>query len=208
MILRKKAAHAILIAALLAILGASVADAQVYYMYPGAPPVTDADPALGGTVGIADNLLRLLGYSRFNVSTKTDLGFELVIDDRRDDWRFGLGTDFKYAIIPGGRALPVDLTAQVGFGFQTGGGVTNFDVPIAGLVSRALQMDNGKIIVPYGGLYVIVRHFNWESTPDNTDVDVELRAGVSFELFDTGDLFVTLHIAEEFMFFAGFNASL
>jgi hypothetical protein len=204
---KRTVTRAIFLAALLTILGASVAGAQVYYMYPGAPPVTDAEPALGATVGLADNLLRLLGYGRFNVSTKSDIGFEIVVDDHRDNWRFGLGADFKYAIIPDGTALPVDLTAQLGFGFQTGGSVTNFDIPIAGLVSRALQMDNGRIIVPYGGLYVIVRHFNRESLPGDTDLDVELRAGSSFELFDSGDLFVTLHIAEEIMFFAGFNAS-
>ena len=208
MMARTRTLHAAALCALLLVLGVSSASAQVYYMYPGAPPVPDTDPAIGATVGFADNLFRILGFGRFNMAPKFDIGFEIAGDALNSNWRFGLGTDVKYAIIPTARTLPFDLSAQLGFGFQTGAGFTNFDVPLGGVISYPIQMNSGRILQPYGGLYLIVRHFAYDALPDDTDLDVELRAGASLELIEAGDLFLTIHIGEDVAFFAGINANL
>ncbi len=203
-----QSARAVIVGVVIAATAATTVSAQVYYMYPGAPVVSDTDAAAGAAVGYADNLLRIVGFGRFNIAARSDLGIEIVGDVDNSNWRFGLGVDAKYAIIPTGRSLPFDLAAQVGFGFQTGQGVTNFDIPFGGVISRSLQMDSGRIIVPYGGLYLVVRHFSVDGGEDNTDLDFELRAGASFELFDPGDLFLTLHVGEDVAIFAGLNARL
>jgi len=203
------------VAAAIALLGAGAAGAQVFYQYPAAPVVTDSEPAAGGIFGIGENsLLRFLGYGRFDINRSFDMGLELVVDNQdvytSSEWRFGIGADAKYSIRPDSTTLPFDLSVLVGFGFQSGGDLTNFDIPVAGVISRALALENGRQVVPYGGVYVIVRHasFSPSSLPSssNTDVDLELRLGTSVELWESGDAFLAVHIGEQFLFTVGFNA--
>jgi hypothetical protein len=204
----------IVVAAALIAVAPRLARAQVYYLYPGAPAVTRDDAALGGTVGFGDHLVRLLGYGRFNINPVADLGLEVVLDETGGKWRVGAGADVKYGIVPEGKTMPFDLSLDAGIGFQTGGDVTNLDVPVGGLVSRPLQLDNGRVVVPYGGLYLVFRHASWDLPPgvpgddSNTDLDVELRLGASISVFTNGDAFVNIHIGEDFMFFLGYNANI
>jgi hypothetical protein len=188
--------------------------AQVFYLYPGAPPVASDQAALGGTVGFGDNLLRLLGYGRFNINPVADLGLEIVLDDSHSDWRLGAGADVKYAIVPTGKTMPFDLSLNAGVGFQGGGHTTNLDVPVGALMSHAFQLENGRVIVPYGGLYLVFRHVSWDLPPgvpgddSNTDLDLELRIGGSISVFAGGDAFVNLHIGQDVLFFLGYNANI
>jgi len=204
-----------LVVAAAAIAGAPVAPrAQVFYQYPGARAVTREDAALGGTIGFGDDLVRLLGYGRFNINPVSDLGLELVFDHLHDDWRVGAGADVKYGIVPKDNSLPFDLSVTAGVGFEGGGNVTNLDVPLGGIISRDFRLENGRTIVPYGGLYLVFRHVSWDLPPgargddSNTDLDVELRLGASLSVFANGDAFVNLHIGDDVMFFLGYNANI
>lgn len=197
------------------VLGTGAANAQVFYQYPAAPVVTDAQPAAGALFGVGENsLLRFLGFGRFNISPNFDLGLELVVDNMEvftdSEWRLGLGADVKYSIRPTSTELPFDLSALAGFGFESGGDFTNYDFPIAGVISHSLSLKNGRAVVPFGGVYVIVWHGSYSPAGvgdySDTDVDVEMRVGSSIELWDSGDAFFVVHIGEEFLFTVGFNA--
>lgn len=207
------------VAAAALVAAAGAAHAQVFYMYPGAPPVSDNQPALGGDIGFGDHsLFRMLGYGRFNVSQESDLGVEVLLDnvDRPyggGDWRFGAGVDFKYAIIPTQTDLPFDLSLDGGFGFETGAHFTNFDIPVGGLISRGFKMRNGRTVLPYGGLYIVVRHVSidepgFPGNLDDTDVDVELRFGGSVEIVRGTSIFASAFISDNSMFHLGVNTRL
>lgn len=203
----------------------SAAGAQVYYLYPGAPVVKSDQPVIGSTIGIGDDLFRILGYARFNISDVTDLGLELVLDhvdrgvglDSNDGWRFGVGADFKYSVVPRNTSLPFDLSVNAGLGFESGLDYTNIDVPIGGVVSRPIELNNGRVIAPYGGLYVVISHVSFDIDPlpayrhvdnDDTEVDVELRAGTKLQINDTSFVFATLHVGNETMLFLGLDVRL
>jgi len=183
------------------------ASAQVYYMFPGAQTVADNEAAVGGAVGFADDLFRMVGYGRFNMNPKSDLGVEIVIDVNNSNGRFGAGADYKYFILPADESFPLDLAVQGGLGFETGNSFTNFNIPLGGILSKDLKTQGGTTIVPYGGLYMVISHFSSDFF-DDTDVDLELRFGSSFQISNAGDLFVAIHIADEVAFFAGFKSTL
>lgn len=188
------------------------ASAQVFYAYPGAPVVSDTQPAVGPFIAIGDDLFRLSGFGRFNVSSQMDLGLELVFDLIDDDWFAGAGADLKYAIIPAGYEMPFDLSLNAGIGFTAGNDITNILAPIGGIVSRPLELANGKKLTPYGGVYLLIEHFSIDTGRDDdrskTDTDVELRAGMSLELMDAADIFTAVHIGSGNKFYAGLNFKL
>lgn len=202
------------------VVAASAANAQVFYLYPGAPVVKDAEPAMGATFGIGEDIFRLLGYTRFNINEQTDLGLELVIDRLDNDvpgaddaWRLGAGVDVKYAIVPHNTSLPFDLAVNAGFGFESGGDLTNINIPLGGLISRPLELSDGKVVIPYGGVYILITHYSWDvDIPgvdnDDTDTDVELRGGARLVLKENTSVFGTLHVGAGTMFYLGLNLSL
>jgi hypothetical protein len=200
------------------LLVAGAARAQVFYQYPGAPVVSDTEPALGFTAGIGDDLLRLVGYGRFNVSEVSDLGLELVLDHwdpsfGDDGWRIGAGADFRYAIVPANTNLPFDLSLDGGLGLQTGSDITSFNIPVGAVISRPLELQNGRILTPYGGLYLLFSHISVDTPPgapdyDDSDFDVELRLGTSLEIVGGVSGFVSAHVGNEEKLFLGLNASL
>jgi len=199
---------------------ASVGTAQVFYSYPGAPIIQGQNAASGATIAFGDNdLFRLLGYLRFNISDVSDFGVELVLDNSdlgpNDDWRFGGAVDFKYLIIPKDSDLPFDLAFNAGFGFQTGNDVDNINIPVGGLISRPLELNNGRLVVPYGGVYVIIQRVSWDGVPgvprsggSDTDADVELRAGAVLHLNDNVGFGAGFHIGAEDIFMLGFHVGL
>lgn len=211
-------------AALGGVLGAVLAVAgpafsQVYYQYPGAVVVSDTEPATGGVFGFGDDVLRFLGYARFNAADVADFGVEVLLDRydpggvAGDGWRFGAAADFRYAIIPTRTQLPFDLCVDGGIGFQSGDNVTNIDIPAGAVISRPLELRDGRILVPYGGVYLVYTHVSVDvpaGVPDasDDDLDVELRLGASIELGAGLSAFANVHLGHGDRFYAGVNASL
>jgi len=207
------------VAAAVALMGAPAASrAQVFYSYPGAKTVTDYSPSLGVAAGFGDHLIRLAGFARFNVSAVSDLGVEAVyqsVDSGNggNDTGFGgAGFDFRYGIVTAGDESPLDVSAQAGFGFLARSDFLNIHAPLGGVVSRDLTLQDGRVIVPYGGVYVVIDHVSVDGPgPGNfsdTDADVELRLGASAEIVRRGSVFAVLHVGDDTMFFVGFNAGL
>jgi hypothetical protein len=207
--INKTVSAAVWAIAAMVVLGATIvpeAAAQVYHMYPGAPPVKKDAPALGITIGFGDELFRTLGYGRFNVNSVSDIGIELVMDKQNEDWRGGVGADYKYAIVPSETTMPFDLSANAGFGFITGNDITNIDIPIGGMISRPLELSSGGVLVPYGGVYVLIDYRSWSTgVGDDSDwtVDVELRGGAGYNFSNTVRGYANLHFGAGTRFYVG-----
>jgi hypothetical protein len=194
---------------------ASFAGAQVYYMYPGAPPVKKDEPAVGVNIGFGDKLFRTLGYGRFNVNSRSDLGIEVTADNtdtfEPDVWRFGLGADYKFAIVPKETEMPFDLAVDAGFGFQSGGDMFNINVPVGGVLSRPMELKGERVLVPYGGVYVLIQYSSWDlpvgATGDDSDweVDVELRGGAGYEINKKSIAYASLFLGAGTKFYLGIN---
>jgi hypothetical protein len=203
--------------ATLAALLAPAAVAQVFYSYPGAPPARSDQPALGATAGFGDDLFRLLGYGRFNANSVSDIGIELVFDHadtpvEANTWRWGFGTDYKYAIVPqDSSSMPFDLAANAGFGYQSGGDYWNIRFPVGGLISRQIEVREKDKLVPFGGVYVLFDYGSWSLPPgvpgddSDFDVDVELRLGSAYQVSQTAMAHASLFLGAGTKFFVGVN---
>jgi len=197
---------------------AGSAHAQVFYSYPGARPVTDTSPSLGLVAGFGDNLVRLGGFGRFNLSSRSDLGLEAMYNNVKsegssDDTGFGgAGIDGKWLFFPSRQDMQVDIAANVGAGFLARSGYLNVHVPFGAIASHDFTMNDGRLITPYAGVYFLFDYLNFDAPAgaddSDTDFDVELRVGCSAEIVKRGSLFAALHAGNGTMFFLGFNAGL
>ncbi len=197
---------------------ASSARAQVFYSFPGAKPVSDESPSLGLVAGFGDNVVRLGGFGRFNLSQKSDLGLEAmyhnvkneVTDD--DTGYYGAGIDGKWWFFEARQDMQIDIAANLGAGFLTRDDSWDIRVPIGAIASHDFIMNDGRLITPYAGFYLIVDHFRTEgpegSHNSDTDSDAEIRIGASAEIVKKGSLFAALHAGNGTMFFVGFNKGL
>jgi len=216
---RGRMTHGWLVAGALVMLTSTGARAQVFYSYPGARPVTDQSPSLGLVAGFGDNLIRLGGFGRFNLSPVADLGIEGIYDNidtagSGEDTGFGgAGIDGKYALLSATEETPVDLSVQVGAGFLAGSDILQIRVPFGGMASHDFVVDNDRTIVPFGGVYFVFNYFKVDGLPagvddSDTDFDVEMRVGASAEIIARGSVFAALHAGDGTMFFIGFNLGL
>jgi len=183
--------------------------AQVYYSFPGATVIEKDFADVGTAIGFGDNVTRLLGYGRFNVSQVSDLGLEVVMDNTAGTWRLGAGVDFRYLIVPTSRELPFDLSVGAGLGFESGAHFSNIDIPVGGMISRPLELDNGHILLPFAGFYVVYTNVHSDRFGNDADLEVELRAGSSYELTRMVRVFAAASFGgRDTMFFLGVNARL
>jgi hypothetical protein len=206
------------IATFVLFIGVAAANAQVFYSYPGARPVTDTSPSLGLVAGFGDNVVRLGGFGRFNLSPRSDLGLEAMfnnvkVEDSTDDTAYGGGgIDGKYLFFESRQDMQIDIAANVGAGFLTRNDYLNVHVPIGAIASHDFVMNDGRLITPYAGLYVLVDYIKIEGPEgvhnSDTDSDAEIRIGASAEIVKRGSLFAALHAGNGTMFFIGFNAGL
>ena len=200
---------------------AGSARAQVFYSYPGARPVVDTSVSLGLVAGFGDNLTRLGGFGRFNLTSRADLGLEAMWDNidpegpGGDDTNLlGAGADGKYMLLEADNTIPVDLAVQLGAGFLTDDDYFLLHVPFGAIASRefAPGETDERLITPYAGVYFLFDYASFDAPAgvddSDTDFDVELRVGVSAEIVRPGSLFAALHAGQETMFFLGFNAGL
>lgn len=196
---------------------AGAAHAQVFYSFPGAKPVPDASPSLGLVAGFGDNIVRLGGFGRFNLSERADLGLEAMYNNVKDDGTHndtgygGGGVDGKYQFYHARQDMQIDIAANAGVGVLARSSYYNIHVPFGALASHDFTLNDGRLIVPYAGLYFVYDYVhvdvNGESGSDS-DFDTELRIGASAEIVKKGSLFAALHAGNGTMFFIGFNAGL
>lgn len=197
---------------------AGSAHAQVFYSYPGARPVSDASPSLGLVAGFGDNVVRLGGFGRFNLSQKSDLGLEAMYNDVKgegsvDDTGYGgAGIDGKWMFYEARQDMQIDIAANVGGGFLARSGYYDIRVPIGAIASHDFTTSDGRRIVPYAGFYFIFDyvHVDVPEGVDGSDTngDAEFRMGASADIVKRGSLFAALHAGNGTMFFIGFNLGL
>jgi hypothetical protein len=192
---------------------AGSAHAQVFYSYPGARPVSDTSPSLGLVAGFGDNVVRLGGFGRFNLSSKSDLGLEAMYnnvkgEDSVDDTGFGgAGVDAKILFFEARQDMQLDIAANFGAGFLARSGYFNLHVPVGAIASHDFTTNDGRRITPYAGVYFIVDYVSVD-VPEGVDgsdmdSDAELRIGASAEIVKNGSLFAALHAGNGTMFFIG-----
>jgi hypothetical protein len=196
------------------------ASAQVFYQYPAAPVVPENEPVFGPAIGIGEDLFRINGFARFNISTPMDLGLEIVFDridtssdyDQNDGvWRFGAAADVKYAFIPpDDMTMPFDLSFNAGFGFESGGDITNIIIPIGAMISKPVEIAPSRLFTPYAGVYLLIIHTSVDlggtfGDVSDTDTDVELRGGASVSVTEIADIFAALHFGYGTRFYVGLN---
>jgi hypothetical protein len=180
--------------------------------------VTDTSPSLGLVSGFGDNVVRLGGFGRFNLSPTSDVGLEawyqnVDTEDSAEDTSFGgAGMDGKFLLTSATESMPLDIAAQAGAGFLARSGYLDVHVPLGVIASHDFVTNDGRHIVPYGGVYLIMDFITYDAAPgvddSDTDFDVELRIGASADIVRRGSLFAALHAGNGTMFFLGFNAGL
>jgi hypothetical protein len=201
--------------ALLGVLaGQEAARAQVYQPYFSARPVDTDSPALGGAVGFGEDMFRLAGHARFNITSSSDLGLELVFDnfdtDFDDTHYYGGGLDFKYLAVAQGDRLPFDFAVQACVGMEWGNDTSQLTVPFGFLGSKSIAMNEDGELTPFASAYVVVEHTSFDAAgvDDDTDVNVEIRLGAAYEVATRSHVYAALHFGNGTMFFLGFSAGL
>ena len=197
---------------------ASAARAQVFYSFPGAKPVPDTSPSLGLVAGFGDNVVRLGGFGRFNLSQKSDLGLEAMYNNVKNDATdddtgfYGAGIDGKWWFYEARPDMQIDIAANLGAGFLTRDGTLDIHVPIGAIASHDFTTSDGRVIRPYAGFYFIVDYVKFDvpngEDDSDTDSDAEIRIGASADIVKNGSLFAALHAGNGTMFFIGFNLAL
>jgi hypothetical protein len=196
---------------------AGAAHAQVFYSFPGAKPVTDSSPSLGLVAGFGDHIVRIGGFGRFNLSDRADLGLEAMYNNVKaegttDDTGFGGGgIDGKYQFFHARQDMQIDIAANAGVGVLARSSYYDVHVPFGALASHDFVLNDGRLIVPYAGLYFVYDYVHVDEggvSDSDSDFDTELRVGVSAEIVKKGSLFAALHAGNGTMFFIGFNAGL
>lgn len=207
------------IVAMSLLLAGTGSSAQVFYQYPAAPVVPENEPVFGPAIAIGEDLFRINGFARFNISAPMDFGLEIVFDridvgPRPGDdavWRFGAAADVKYAFIPAeDMTMPFDLSFDAGFGFESGGEVTNIIVPVGAMISKPVEIAPSRLFTPYAGVYLLILYTSVDlggtlGDVSDTDTDVELRAGASVSVTDIADIFAAFHVGSGTRFYIGLN---
>jgi hypothetical protein len=193
------------------------ASAQVFYSFPGARPVPDSSPAMGLVAGFGDHVVRLGGFGRFNLSSKSDLGLEAVFnnvksDTGNDTGYGGGGIDGKYLFFQSRQDMQIDISANAGVGVLARSSFYNIHVPFGAIASHDFTTSDGRRITPFGGLYFIYDYDHVDAPEPagggDSKFDMEMRIGASAEIVKRGSLFAALHAGNGTMFFIGFNAGL
>jgi hypothetical protein len=175
---------------------------QVFYQYPDAAVIKPGEFVAGPSLALGDHqLFRLGAFGRMNATKYLDVGADLLFDSADGDERFGAAGDVKFALFPETNAIPFDLSITVGLGVIGSDHIKIVQVPLGGILSSPFRLDSGRLLVPYLGVYVLYidTDIKQGAGPDISDseVDVEIRTGLSYTLSASSDLFVGLHLGRD-----------
>lgn len=178
------------------------ADAQVFYQYPNAAVVKAGEFVTGPYLAGGDHeLFRFGGFGRMNATKYFDVGFEFLFDSADGDERSGFGGDFRFAFFPETKAIPFDLSMTIGIGMIKSDHTRIVQVPLGGIISSPFRLEGGNLLVPYLGVYMLFVDTDIERDPapdfSDTDLDVEVRTGLSYSLSAGPDLFVGIHLGRD-----------
>ena len=199
----KKTALALVAAAASLLLGPHVVTGQVFYQYPDAAVIKAGEFVAGPYIGAGDHeLFRFGGFARMNVTKYLDVGAELLFDSADGDGRWGGGGDLKFSLFPPTNAIPFDLSVTAGIGAIASDAIDILQFPFGAIISSPFRLDDsGNILVPYLGVYMLLINTDVDRGRQpkisDTDLDAELRGGVSYALSAGPDIFVGFHLGRD-----------
>lgn len=182
--------------------------AQVFYQYPDAAIIRAGEFVVGPYLAVGDNELFRFGlFSRMNATRYFDVGFDILLDSMDGEERFGAAGDLRFDVFPETKAIPFDLSLVTGIGLISNNNVRVFQVPLGGVISSPFELDRGNVIVPYLGVYLLLVDTKIDRGPapdlSDTDLDVEMRAGLRYSMSAGPDLFVGFHLGRDDLVTAG-----
>jgi hypothetical protein len=186
------------------------ATAQVFYQYPDAAVIKAGEFVTGPDLVVGDHALyRAGGFARMNVTKYFDVGFELLGESADGDERWGAGGDLRFAFFPETNAIPFDLSMATGVGVIKNENTQIIQIPLGGIISSPFQLDQGNILVPYLGVYMLFvdTKLRRGGEPDfsDSDLDVEIRAGLRYSLSAGPDIFVGFHLGRDALVTVGMS---
>ena len=194
---------------------ASSAHSQFLGQLETAPTLLRGSHSMGAYAGVYDDAFAILGGFRLGAADYLDWGIKVGILNWDDKSGIVLGGDLKYFVLDAGIGDPLDLSLGVGTEFSR---VEDFDRFALGgnlIISREFCLENGRTIAPYGRLNLRMerksgkkhwgRHFYVEDTLPDTDLELGLCLGTSFELTSKAFLVGELQLDEFFGFIIGVN---
>lgn len=184
--------------------------AQVFYQYPDGACVKPGSFVTGPYLaGGEHELFRLGGFARMNATRYFDVGFEIVLDTTEGEERFGAAGDLKFEAFPETNAIPFDVSMVTGVGLIDGDGTRIVQVPLGGIISSPFLLDTGNILVPYLGVYMLFVDTKVERGPEpdftDSDLDVEIRAGLRYSLSSGPDVFAGFHLGRDWLVTVGMS---
>ena len=168
-----------------ALLGATTAHAQVFGQFGGAEPLPLNGHLGGAYLRLSGSDLSLLGQLRLSLYPNVDFGFQggfsRVDVGGVNRTSIKLGTDFKTQVAKHSESFPVDLSLGAALGIDTAEDFTVTSIGPTAQLSRRVELSNGQVLVPYGGLSMMFARATAGGN-NATDLSFPLRGGVSYEL--------------------------
>lgn len=199
----KKTALVLGAAAAFMLFSAHFVAAQVFYQYPDAAVIKAGEFVVGPYLAAGDDeLFRFGGYARMNVTKYFDVGGELLFDSADGDERWGGGGDLKFSLFPPTSAIPFDLSVTAGIGAISSDAIDIVQFPLGAIISSPFRLeDSGNILIPYLGVYMLLvdTDVNRGQTGNvsDTDLDAELRGGVSYALSSGPSIYVGFQLGRD-----------
>ncbi len=166
---------------------------------------------IGVYTGIYDGAIGLLGQYRYGVGAYTDIGFKFgVVDFDRTVGDFGVSEagvdaafDFKYRIMERRLRDPFDLSLGGVAELVAVDQISIFSAGINAVGAYPVQLRNGRMMEPYGRLIMRIQNENPERGPSNTDLEIGLNLGTTFELSKSVRALAEFQFDDPFAFYLG-----
>ncbi len=158
--------------------------------------------------GIYDGALGILGQYRYGVNRDVDFGVKLGIldfDSPINDAGIDLAGDFKYRLLQRDLRDPFDLSLGGAADFMAVSGLHIFSIGFNAIGSYDIKLHSGHNLVPYGRLNLRVQRESPERGDSNTDFEIGLNLGTSFELSKSTRAFGEFQFDDPFAFYFGFD---
>ncbi len=194
----------------LGLLLASQAFAQYSGQLSSAVTTPSGHSRIGVYTGIYDGAIGVLGQFRYGIDQYADIGFKLGIIDFDHIEGFGANEtggdfafDFKYRILERELRDPFNLSAGAAVEFVTVDVLDIFSLGANVIGSYPVTLRNGRLLEPYGRLNLRAQHESPEWGNSDTDFEIGLNVGTSFELSRSIRAFGEFQFDDPFAFYLG-----
>jgi hypothetical protein len=195
----------------LGLLLASQAFAQYSGQFSSAATTPQGASRLSTYFGLYEHAIGILGQYRYGIGAYTDFGIKLgVIDFDRptDETGIDLAGDFKYRVMEKQLRDPFNLSLGGVMEFSTTDSYDIFSAGLNAIGSYPVQLRNGHYLDPYGRLNLRVQRNSPEFGNSDTDFEIGLNLGTSYEITKTIRALGEFQFDDPFAFYFGFDFDL